>query len=157
MGNSCWDGTSAARSPLADRAVKGRATGLDLAPHGAPAARLDARLAFATIDGKFVLETADTAIGLFVVAQRRATGANGIEQHAFDGRSQALRRRRGLTTPRSQACGTRPRVQPGAIERFTDVDIAETSDNALVHKERLEVRLFSDCPTRQIGRIEFLA
>src|SRR6185295_6842755 len=39
--------TSAARLTLADRTVKGRATGLGHAPHGAPAARLGAWLAVA--------------------------------------------------------------------------------------------------------------
>src|SRR5262249_24835434 len=93
-----------------------------------------ARPAVATIDGKMMLEAAKRAVGLLVVAQRRAAGSDGIGQHCFDGRHQPLCRWRGLSRPRCQTCRALVRSQAGAGQGLPDVDVAEPGDDALVHQ-----------------------
>src|SRR3954447_23300618 len=78
-------------SPLALRAPEGRSSVLREPPHHAAAAGGDAGLAFAAVDLERVLEIAEFAGGLAVVAERRAAGGNGLVQHRMDRLDQADR------------------------------------------------------------------
>src|SRR5689334_8728225 len=75
------------RSFLALRAPEGRAAVLGEAlDHAATAAFL----AFAVVDQERVLEIAELAVGLAMVAQRRAAGLDRLVQHRVDGVDQPL-------------------------------------------------------------------
>src|SRR5215472_18154134 len=76
----------APRSLLAFRAPEGRPPVLGEALDHAAAA---ACLAFAVIHQKVVLEIAELAIGLAMVAQRRAAGLDRLVQHGMDRIDQA--------------------------------------------------------------------
>src|SRR5215467_16121835 len=78
-----------------------------------------------------MLEAAKRAVGLLVVAQRRAAGSDGIGQHGFDRRNQSLCRRRGFARPPCQTCCALVRSEAGTEEGFADVDVAEPGDDAL--------------------------
>src|ERR1700733_9921936 len=78
------------RSLLAFRAPERRASVLGEAPHDAAAACGLAFLAFAVIDLKRVLEIAEFAGGLAMIAQRRAAGLDGLIEHAVNRRDQPL-------------------------------------------------------------------
>src|SRR5262245_60621581 len=86
---------SAGVSALAHRTIEGRAAGLDDAPDGAGAARRRARLALMVIDPEAVLESAERAVGLAVVAQRRAAGLDRLGQNLADRGDEALGAGRG--------------------------------------------------------------
>src|SRR5262249_32511258 len=84
------------RLALADRAIEGRTASLGLATHPAAAALLRTRQAAAAVNGKLILKAADLAVGLLIVSQGRAAGADGIAQHGFDGGGEAPSCRRRL-------------------------------------------------------------
>ena len=128
-----------------------------LAAHRAPAAGSCARFAFAAVDGEFLLEAAELAVGLLVVAQRGAAGADGIDEHRLDLRNQTLGRGRGLAGLGCEARGAFPGIEAGAEERFAHVDVAEAGDDALVHQEGLEVDFLAACPPGEIGRVQVVA
>src|SRR6185312_4005169 len=69
---------------LADRTIKARAPGLHDTADGAGAAGGRARLSLAIVDGEAMLEIAGAAIGVTKIAQRRAAGIDGFEQHGTD-------------------------------------------------------------------------
>ena len=88
---------------LALGAVEGRAAGLDDAAHPLGAIARGARVAFATIDGPAVLEIAELAIGLDIIAQRGAAGLDRLGQDRADGSDEAVGTAspdRGGETPR---------------------------------------------------------
>src|SRR5882757_5731342 len=77
-----------ARSALADRAEEGAAAGLDLAIDRAPASGGAAGFALTAIDRPGMLEVAEFAINLDIVAQGRAAGRDRPLQHRLDLRHQ---------------------------------------------------------------------
>ena len=97
------------------------------------------------------------AVGLLVVAQRGAAGADGIDEHRLDLRHQTLGRGRGLAGLGCQARGAFPGIEAGAEQRLAHVDVAEAGDDALVHQEGLEVDLLAACPPGEIGRVQVVA
>src|SRR5258708_1176176 len=68
--------------------------------HRAVAARRNARFALAVVNAKMVLEISELAIGLAVIAQRRAAGLDGVIEHCLDGVDQRRRARMGRAGPR---------------------------------------------------------
>ena len=70
---------------LAHRAEERRARALHDALDGAAATGRDAFLAGAVVDAERVLEIAEVAVGLAVIAQRGAAGTNRVVQHRLDG------------------------------------------------------------------------
>src|SRR5580700_3268329 len=79
-----------------------------------------------------MLEIAEFAIGLDIVAQRRSAGLDRIAQHRPD------RRREFLSAGPGHGRGEAPRRQPGPIKRLADIDVTEPGDNLLVEQRRLE-------------------
>src|SRR5476649_1139851 len=86
------DGSICSRiaSPLALRAPERRAPILRKPPHDAAAAGALALFAFAVVDLKRVLEIAEFAGGLAMVAQRGAAGLDGLIQHRVNSANQTL-------------------------------------------------------------------
>src|ERR1700683_4240957 len=80
----CW------RSFLAFRAPECRAPVLGEPPHDSTTPGGLAFFAFAVVDLKRVLEIAEFAGGLAMIAQRRAAGLDGLIEHAVDCRNQPL-------------------------------------------------------------------
>src|SRR5207245_5108640 len=76
-------GASASCIPLALslRTEVGRSSGLNDAAHLAAAIATRTRIAFVAIDRPAVLEIAELAISLNVVAERRSTGLDGLGQN----------------------------------------------------------------------------
>src|SRR3954454_17698153 len=73
-----------------------------------------ARLALAAVDAPGMLEIAEFATGLDVVAQARAAGFDPLEQGRLDLRHEA---------PRRRVPGQPRRRDPGAVKRLAHVDI----------------------------------
>src|SRR6266852_1964645 len=82
-------GVTSQISLLTLRAPEGRASILGEAPDNAAAAGSLAFLTFAVVDLKRVLEIAEFARGLAMIAQRRAAGLDGLIEHRMDRRDQA--------------------------------------------------------------------
>src|SRR4051794_21575239 len=78
-------------SPLAFRAPERRAAVLGEPPHDAAAAGAFACLALAVVDLERVLEIAEFAGGLAMIAQRGAAGFYGLIEHRVNCRHQMLR------------------------------------------------------------------
>src|SRR6059036_2450697 len=95
-------------------------------------------LAFAVVDAEIVLEHAELAVGLLVVAQGGAAGLDGILQHRPDRLHQPLgalvRRARARRNGRSAALGREPR----AMQRLAYIDVPEPRHHALVGERSLE-------------------
>src|ERR1700759_225556 len=110
------------RSLLALRTPEGRSAVLGEALHHAAAA---AFLAFAVVDQKRVLEIAELARGLAMVAQRRAAGLDRLVQHRVNGVDQPFcvigRRALAVGQSRGLAFGRQMR----AIQRLADIDVAK--------------------------------
>ena len=91
-----------------------------------------ASLALAAVDGKGMLEVAELARGLDIIAQGRAAGRDGIGQHRLDGRHQTL-------GPGPGDAGAEPlRRDAGAVEAFASIDIADTGHQMLVEQQGLD-------------------
>src|SRR6266496_5327606 len=78
---NCALGREIIRLLLALRAPEGRAAVLVEAAHDTAAARCLALFAFAVVDPKRMLEIAELARSLAMVAQRRAAGLDRLIQH----------------------------------------------------------------------------
>src|SRR5215472_19208292 len=78
-----------------------------------------ARAPFAAVDRPTVLKIPERAIGLDIIAQRRTSCRNRFGQHRPDRRSQTLR------PPAADRSGPPTWRQPGAEQRFADIDVAE--------------------------------
>src|SRR5215217_5837228 len=100
-------------APLAARAVEGRAARLDEPPHGRAAALGRAALALAVVDPEAVLEIAERAVRLRVVAQRRATGLDRLAQDGADLLRQAMGALARLAACRRERARRSFRMQPG--------------------------------------------
>src|SRR5215218_4197630 len=127
-------------APLAARAVEGRAARLHEPPYRAAAALGRAALAFAVVDAEAVLEIAERAVGLGVVAQRRAAGLDGLAQHRADLACEAMGALARLAGGGRERARRRFRMQPRPEQRLADIDVAEPGDQALVEERRLERR-----------------
>src|SRR6266576_5403380 len=110
---------------LAFQAPEGRASVLGEPPHDSATPRGLAFLAFAVVDLKRVLEIAEFAFGLAMVAQRRAAGLDGLIEHRVDRRDQSFRMIGGLSGFGRQRRGQPSRRQMRTIQRLADIDIAE--------------------------------
>src|SRR5580704_16116299 len=109
-----------------------RSPGLDDAAHALGAGATGAGFALAAVDCPAVLEVAELAIGLDIVAQRRAAGLDRLGKHRFDGGGKLV----GAAT--RHGGGEPARRKPGTIERLADIDVAEPGDDALVKQCRLD-------------------
>src|SRR4029453_9990394 len=107
-----------ASSFLALRTPEGRTAILVEAADGAAAARRLALFAFAVVDLERMLEIAELARGLAMVAQRRAAGLDRLVQHRVDLLHQPPRVIGGLALFGRNRRGQPPRRQMRAIERF---------------------------------------
>src|SRR5665213_2137066 len=107
---------------LAFRAPERRAPVLGESPHDSAAARGLAFFAFAVVDLKRVLEIAEFAGGLAMIAQRRAAGLDGLIEHAVNRRHQPL----GMVGRRClfgcQRGGQPSRRQMRTKQRLADID-----------------------------------
>src|SRR4051794_38503045 len=127
-------------APLAARAVEARAPGLHEPPHRPAAALRGARLAVAVVDPETVLEIAERAVGLGVVAQRRAAGLDGLGENGADLACEAMRLLARLAARRRDRARRGLRVKPRPEQRLADIDVSEPGDQALVEERRLERR-----------------
>src|SRR5580698_1727360 len=120
--------------PLAHRAIEARPSALHDALDRAAVLAL-AELVLAIVDGETVLEIAELAGDLLVIAQGRAAGLHRLAQHCLD-----LAHERfdlfGLDAPR-QPPGRDPRAPQG----LADIDVAEPRDDALVEQGGFDRRL----------------
>src|ERR1700730_9197182 len=117
---------------LAFRAPKGRAAVLRKAPHDAVTAGSLAFLALAVVDLERMLEIAELAVGLAMIAQRRSASLDGLVQHRVDRRHQAAGVIGRLALFCRERCGQPSRRQMGTKKCLADIDVAETCDHALV-------------------------
>ena len=115
---------------LARRAIEARAAALHDSHDRSAAARPRARGALAVVDREGVLEIAERAVGLAMIAQGRAARCDRLLQHLANGLDERL------GGPRRRALGVdeRPRLaqrrKPRAMQRLADVDVAEPGDAA---------------------------
>src|SRR5258708_5272104 len=161
------------RSLLAFRAPERRAAVLRETSHDAATARGLAFLAFAVVDLKGMLEIAEFAGGLAMIAQRRAAGLDRLIQHRVNcidqtfgviGRlapGNALALSGGNAFALSgfgrQRRGQSPRRQMRTKQRLADIDVAEPRDHALIEQRRLQAGLLVGAGARQHRRVEFVA
>src|SRR5579871_2716990 len=122
-------------SALLARAVIGGAARLDEAPDAARPGRVavaaGAGLAFPVVNPPAMLEIAELAVGLDVVAQAGAAGGDRFVEDVGDGPRQALR---PLALDRAgQALGR----DAGPEQRFRDIDVAQARDHPLVEQGAL--------------------
>src|SRR5229473_2216484 len=117
---------------LALGAEEGRAAGLDDAPDALGAGAAGAGLALPAIDRPAVLEIAELAIGLDIIAQRRPAGLDRLAENLADRGGEP-----GGTRP-GHRCGEPARRQTGTKESFADIDVAEPGDDPLVEQRRLD-------------------
>ncbi len=136
---------------LARRAEERRAPRLHDTLDGPSAAGIGTSLAFAIIDPERMLEIAQRAIRLDMVAQRGspATMASAITSRTHSARSPAA----ALPCPSCQRA-FRPHAwrETRAVERLADIDVAEPGNHCLVEKSRLQRRLLvRKCRRQHLG------
>src|SRR5258708_1588024 len=112
------------RSLLALRTPERRAPILGEPPHDAAAARGLAFFTLAVVDLERVLEIAEFAVGLAMLAKRCAAGLDRLIEHRMNSRPQPLGVIGRLTFFCCQRRRRSSRRQMRAIERLADVDIA---------------------------------
>src|SRR3984893_13562989 len=133
--------SGATRLLLALRTPEGRAAVLGKALDDSVAARGLAFFAFAVVDLERVLEIAELARGLAMVAQRRAAGLDRLVQHRVNRGDQPFGVIGRLALFGGQRRGRSARRQMSAKQRLADIDIAEPGDHALVEQRRLQAGL----------------
>ena len=89
-----------------------------------------AALPLMLIDPPAMLEIAELAIGLDIIAQGRAAGGDRLAQHLGDGAGQPLG---PLALHRA---GQAPRRDAGPEQRFRGVDIADAGHHPLIEQAR---------------------
>src|SRR5207244_9884928 len=106
------------------------------------------RLALLAVDRPAVLEIAEFAVRLVIIAQRRAAGLDRLAEDlahrlgepggacAGDGRRQPARR------------------DPGAVQGLAYIDVAEPGDDLLVEQRRLDRRHLAGELCRPVGAVE---
>src|SRR5919199_3295575 len=125
-------------SALALGAVEGGTAVLGDAAYGAAAALAETGLVGAVIDREAFLEAAGPAVGLAVVAERRAACRHGFFEHGAGGARQRLGP--GASGPGRDRAGAAQRRQPSPPQRLAHIDVAEPSHEPLVHQRGLEAR-----------------
>src|SRR6266702_3167371 len=153
------------RSLLAFRAPERRAAVLGETSHDAATARGLTFLVFAVVDLKGMLEIAEFAGGLAMVAQRRAAGIDRLIQHGVNCIDQTFgvigRFAPGNALEWSgfgrQRRGQSPWRQMRTKQRLADIDVAEPRDHALIEQRRLQAGLLVGAGARQHRRVEFVA
>ena len=92
------------------------------------------------IDQEGMLEIAERAVGLAMIAQGRAAGGDRLLQNGADrgGKSFGLGGR--LAACAGDRAGLAQRRQAGAMKGFADIDIAEAGDEALIEQRGLQRR-----------------
>src|SRR5579883_868424 len=131
-------GYSAPQSTLTPRTIEGGAARLYDSEDAAFAARLRAGGALLVVDLEAMLEIAQRAVRLAMVAQGRAAGGDGLFEHGANGARQRMRLGAGRAALQSDRAGRAFRGQPGPVQGFADIDVAEPGDEALVEQRRLE-------------------
>src|SRR5262249_54237244 len=119
---------------LTDGTVKGRAVGLHDAADMTLTTPPRARLSFAIIDGKSVLEIPRPAVGSNIVAQRRAAGLDCLLENRLDRVREVARPLEAKPARRAS------RREPGSVKRLAGIDIADAGDDSLIHERGLERR-----------------
>src|SRR5262249_5094692 len=135
------------------RAVERAAARLSDSAHanaGRAAGAALAGLALPAIDLPRVLEIAEFAVGLNVVAQRRAACGDGLLQGFLDRQNQP--RGTGARYSRRRAL----RATPGTEQCLAGVDIAQAGDPLLIEQSRLDRRAPACQRRRQSCRGEVL-
>src|SRR5205823_3402484 len=145
------------RSLLADRAEERRSQSLDDPPDRAVAAARRAALAGAIVDAEIVLETAELAVSATMIAQRRAARLDGLAEHRLDRVDERVRALVRCAVARRDRRRLALGRQMRAVQRFTDVDVAEASDDLLVGERRLQAGLAPRACLGQQRRTEFVA
>ncbi len=125
---------------LADRAVEGRTAGLGDPGDRPAAARPRADRAFAVVDRERVLEIAEGAVRLTVIAQSRAPRLDRLLEDLVD----RMRQCDGGAGRTAASVGENVRgfrrIEPSAKKRLTDVNVAEFGDALLIEQSRLQRR-----------------
>lgn len=101
---------------------------------GPGAAGRGAGLTLAVVDAESMLEVAQFAAGLAVVAQGRSAGFDGFGQHLADDRHKA-----GAAFGRQLARKLLGR-DAGAEQDLADIDIAKAGDEVLIQQRRFDRR-----------------
>ena len=110
-----------------------------------------AELALAVVNGEAMLEIPEFAVGLRVIAQRRAAGGDGIVQNIANGHDQTL-------GPSPRYAGRfAPWRHAGPPQRLRHIDIAESGDDPLIEQRRLDRRRPPDQRRRQNRHVELIA
>src|SRR5438445_75975 len=87
-------------------------------PSLAAAVTILARFAFLAVHRPAMLEIAEFAVRLDIIAQRRAAGLDRLGQHLADGGRQSF------GPDPDDAAGEAARRYPGPVQRLADIDIA---------------------------------
>jgi hypothetical protein len=116
---------------LALGTIEGRPATLNDSPDPASTSAL---FPLAAVDLEARREIAKFAVGSRIVAKRRTTGLDRLGDDVANGNDKPLDARS------RQPPGTASRMDPGAMQRFARVDIAQTGDEALVEQKRLDRR-----------------
>src|ERR1700757_775172 len=112
-----------------------------------------------------MLEIAELARGLAMIAQARAAGLDRIVEHRMDRAYQPLgvigRLAPGNALALSGPCrkrrGEPPWRQMRTMERLADIDVAKPRHHTLVEQSSLEARLLARAGLRQHRGIELVA
>ncbi len=120
--------------------MEGRAAGLHGAQNAPLAARRRTGRAFLVVNPEGMLEIAERAVGLSVVAQRRAAGRERRVENLADRAREAPERSFRPAGGRDQPAAGGERRNPGAVQRLADIDIAEPGDHALIQQQGLDRR-----------------
>ena len=83
------------------------------------------------VDGEPVLEIAEFPVGPTMIAQGRTARVDGFRQHA------ANRGRQPLGPTSRHGPGDAERRDPGPVQAFADIDVAEPRDHRLIEQRRL--------------------
>src|SRR4030095_12255558 len=126
----CRDAKSPAL-PLTDRAEECRAAHLDATLDGARTATPRTSLSLAIVNAKPI------------VASGPMTIRDGRSEHQSNGINQCLCSRTCCAARRHERRRAPLRRQPGQMQRFAHIDIAEARDDALIQKGRLETGLLT--------------
>src|SRR4051812_42409208 len=142
------------KSLLADRTEKRRARALYDALDRPLAFRRGALLTGAIVDAEGMLEIAEIAIGLPMIAQRRATCLDRVVQHRLDGIRQGAGRRAGRAGLQRDGRRLAVRRQMRAMQRLADVDVPQTRNDSLIRQCSLERGLLARARLAQHRTIE---
>src|SRR5262245_56602374 len=121
-----------ASGALAGRTVEGGAARLDETADAAAAAGFRAGLAGPVVDAEAVLEVAEGAVDLRMVAQGRAARRHRLEEDLADREGETLGLHRRPAGAGGEAAGGGPGIEARAMQGLGDVDVAEAGDQTLI-------------------------